>query len=234
MNQINSSDMQESTYRQRSLSLGIRAHPSKTLSTENPSTPIDIEEKILTKNTTDFDHNQPKQSFNFEKLRNTLRVESNSPFRLGSVSIKSIETRVNKSYNYSKQITPLRTDHLSTEESFREFTPGLSVYDNLDVSEFAVCSLDRVITHRLHPDPRILSDPDKCDINISQEVSQLSSLIDVSLSLTEENVKANSPRDSLLNYPMTYSTIETLNDNQYKPYSNIHSITKEEWILGSM
>lgn len=251
MNPINSSFMQESTSRQRSSSLGRRAQPLKTLSTDDPNTPMLIEENIFTESPSPAqDDNQPKHPFNFEKLRNTLRVESNSPFRIGSVSIKSFEIPINKSYHYlssghsSKHIPPLRTDHLSTEDSFRsnhqhidrEFTLALPVYDKLDVSEFLECSLDSVITHRLHANPKISGGihPDKGDINITQEVSQFSNLIDLSLSLTDENVKANSPRESFGNNPITYSTIETLTDNKLK-FCSLDSINHEEWsILGRM
>lgn len=251
MNPLYSADMQDSSTRQRSISLGVRVHPLATITTVDPNTPILIKDHLFTESPPTSQLTHPtKQTFNFEKLRRTLRLESNSPFKFESVTIRSVESPLNKSYNLtprapsSKHIQPIKYDPLSTEDSFRsnhphtdrELTLEVPIYENIDVSELMDCSLDSVITHRLNSEPLInrRSHPDKGEINLSQEISQFSGLIDLSISVTDENVKVQSPRESLGNLPMTYSTVETLSDKP-RPLDEYDIRNKEgRRVLGTM
>jgi hypothetical protein len=156
--------------------------------------------------------------------------------------MRSVESPLNKSYNLtprafsSKHIRGIKYEPISTEDSFRsnypftdrELTLEVPIYENIDVSDHMDCSLDSVITHRLTSEPLISrrSHHDKGEINLTQEISQFSGLIDLSISVMDENVKAQSPRESIGNLPMTYSTIETLTD-KCKPHEE-HDVRNKE------
>ena len=251
MNPSYEADLQDSGRRQRSISLGVKVHPLTTLTTVDPNNQILIKDHLFTESPPASQLTNPtKQTFNFEKLRRTLRLESNSPFKFETVTIRSVENPLNKSYSLTPRAPSMRHnlvikyDPISTEDSFRsnhphtdrELTLEVPIYENIDVSDLMDCSLDSVITHRLNSEPFInrRSHHDKGEINVTQDISHFSGLIDLSISVTDENVKAQSPRESSGNIPMTYSTIETLSDKP-KPLDGYEIRNREERrVLGTM
>jgi len=251
MNTLYAADVQDSMTRQRSISLGVKVHPLSGVTTLDSTAQILIKDNLFTESPQNSLLTHPKkQTFNFEKLRRTLRLESNSPLKLEWTTMRSLESTLNKSCNLthraasSKHIPGIKYDPISTEDSFksnyphtdRELTHEVPIFENIDVSDHTDCSLESVITQELTSGPLISgrSHHDKGEVNVTHDISQFSGLMDLSIWVTDENVKAQSPRESVVNLPMTYSTIETLADKP-KPQEEYDISNKEgRRVLGTM